>query len=170
MALILALPAVAGGDASDGHTHGPSEPVPVQGIVPRATAQTEDFELVAVPTGGKLTLYLDRYADNTPVTGAVIEVESGAFKAVAREIEPGLYTVPGDAFAKPARYPLTLSIQVGETADLLAATLDLAAPPSAGVEHVHTWGEWVVWGAAGALLMAGAGLVAVRRRQKNRGQ
>lgn len=168
--LILALPARAGGDASDGHTHGPSEPVPVQDIAPRTTAQTEDFELVAIPSGGKLTLYLDRYADNAPVAGAAIEVESGAFKAVAKEVAPGVYALPGEAFAKPGKYPLTLSIQAGETADLLTATLDLAALPSAGVEHVHTWGEWAVWGAAGALLIAGAGLVAVRRRQKKRGQ
>jgi hypothetical protein len=167
--LILALPARAGGDASDGHTHGPSEPVLAQDIAPRATAQTEDFELVAVPAGGKLTLYLDRYVDNAPVSGAVVEVESGAFKTVAKEVAPGVYALPGEAFAKPGKYPLTLSIQAGETADLLTATLDLAALPSAGVEHVHTWGEWAVWGAASALLLAGAGLVAVRRRQKKRG-
>jgi len=168
--LILALPAWAGGDASDGHTHGPSEPVLAQDIAPRATAQTEDFELVAIPAGGKLTLYLDRYDTNVPVAGAVIEVESGAFKAIAKEVAPGVYALPGAAFAKPGKYPLTISIQAGETADLLTATLDLAASPSAGVEHIHTRGEWMVWGAAGVLLIAGAGLVAVRHRQKQRGQ
>ncbi|MBK9595897.1 MAG: LPXTG cell wall anchor domain-containing protein [Rhodocyclales bacterium] len=37
-----------------------------------------------------------------------------------------------------------------------------------GVEHAHGWGEWTVWGASGVLLLAGAGLVAVRRRKMNR--
>lgn len=168
IALITTLTAQAGGDASDGHTHGPSEPVPVQDIAPRAIAQTEDFELVVVPAGGKLTLYLSRYADNAPIAGAVVEVESGAFKAVAKEALPGVYTVPGTAFTKPAKYPLTLSIQAGDITDLLAATLDLSAPPPTDALHVHTGGEWVTWGVAGALLIVGVGLVIVRRRQKNR--
>lgn len=169
IALILAvvLPLVAW--AHGGEDHGDAAVSAVPGdIAPRAAAQTEDFELVAVPAGGKLTLYLDRYADNEPVAGAVIEVESGAFKAVAKEVEPGVYALPGAAFAKPGKYPLTVSIQAGEVADLLTATLDLAAPPSTGVVHVHTWGEWVVWAAAGVLLLAGVGLVALRRRRKNR--
>lgn len=165
--LILAVPAWAGGDASDGHTHGPAEPVPVQDIAPRAVAQSEDFELVTVAMGGKLTLYLDRQDSNAPVVGAVIEVESGAFKAVAKEGEPGVYTLPGAAFAKPGKYPLTFSVQAGETADLLTATLDLSAPPPAGVEHVHTSGEWKIWGAAGVLSLVGIGLIVLRRRQKN---
>lgn len=164
LSLIIALPAWAGGDASDGHTHGPSEPVPVQDIAPRAVAQSEDFELTAVRAGNELKLYLDRYVDNAPVTGALVEVESGAFKAVAKEIEPGLYAVPGDAFAKPARYPLTISIQAGDTADLLAATLDLSEP-AATVAHVHSWDEWAVWGGAAVVLLAGAGMALIRRRK-----
>jgi len=58
-------------------------------------------------------------------------------------------------------------VQAGDTADLLTATLDLAPPP-AGVEHAAGWDKWAVWGASGALLLAGAGLVAVRRRKQNR--
>lgn len=167
-ALLVPTAALAGGDSSDGHTHGGAVPAEVIAVVaPRTFTQSDEFELVAVLADGKLTLYLDRWADNAPVPDAEVEVESGAFKAVATQIAPGVYTVPGQAFALPGKYPLTISVQAGEAGDLLTATLDLA-PPTAGGEHAHGWGEWAVWGASGVLLLAGAGLVAVRRRKMNR--
>ena len=134
-------------------------------VAPRTSAQSDEFELVAVLAAGKLTLYLDRYADNAPVPDAEVEIESGAFKAIAAQIAPGVYSVPGQAFAQPGKHPLTISVQAGDAADLLTATLDLALP-AAGIEHAHGWGEWAAWSAAGALLLAGAGLVAVRRRKR----
>lgn len=167
---ILLVPALAsaGGDSSDGHTHGGAVPSEVIAeVAPRASTQSDEFELVAVLADGKLTLYLDRYVDNVPVPDAEVEVESGAFKAVAAQIAPGVYAVPGQAFAQPGKHPLTISVQAGDAVDLLTATLDLAAP-AAGVEHVHSWAEWAVWSASGVLLLAGAGLVAVRRRRMNR--
>lgn len=165
--LVPAL-AYAGGDSSDGHTHGGAVPPEViADVAPRTSTQSDEFELVAVLAAGKLTLYLDRYADNAPVPDVEVEVESGAFKAVAAQIAPGVYAVPGQAFANPGKHPLTISVQAGDTADLLSATLDLAAPQT-GVEHAHGWGEWAVWSASGVLLLAGVGLVAVRRRRMNR--
>lgn len=165
--LIPAL-AYAGGDSSDGHTHGAAMPPEVTAnIAPRASAQTEEFELVAVLAEGKLTLYLDRYADNAPVADAEIEIESGALKAAARQIAPGVYAAPGEAFGKPGKYPLTISVQAGEHADLITSVLEIGGPAK-GVEHVHTWGEWAVWGAAALLIAAGAGLVVVRRRTTQR--
>lgn len=155
------VPSAAWPHGGEDHGDAPASTAPAD-IAPRAVAQSEDFELTAVRTGGRLMVYLDRYADNAPVAGAVVEVESGAFKAVAKEAEPGLYAVPGDAFAKPARYPLTISIQAGDTADLLAATLDLAEPAVA-VEHVHSWDEWAVWGGAASVLFVAVGFVLVRR-------
>jgi LPXTG-motif cell wall-anchored protein len=151
--------------AHGGEDHGDAVAPPTPGdTAPRASARTEDFELLAVLAGGRLTLYLDRNADNAPVAGALLEVESGAFKAVAKEVAPAVYALPADAFAKPGKYPLTISVQAGETADLLTATLDLAAPEPA-VEHVHTRDEWAVWGGAGIVLLAGIGLVVLRRRR-----
>ena len=129
-------------------------------IAPRASAQTEEFELVAVLAEEKLMLYLDRYADNAPVADAEIEVESGTFKAVAAQIAPGVYSVPGQAFAHPGKYPLTISVQAGEAADLLTATLDLA-PPAVGVEHAPRLGRM---GRVGRLGRAAAGRRRTRRR------
>lgn len=150
------------------HSHDAAAPAMAKDIAPRATTQTEDFELVAVLADGKLTLFLDRFASNEPVADAEIEVESGAFKAVAAQLAPGIYALPGEAFANPGKYPLAISVQAGDTADLLTATLDLA-PPAVSVAHATGWDKWatrVAWGASGALLLAGAGLVAVRRRHR----
>ena len=166
--LVLSGLAYGGGDSSDGHSHGEAvRPDMAADIAPRASAQTEEFELVAVKEEKKLILYLDRFATNEPVADAEIEVESGTFKAVAVQVAPGVYSLPGEAFAEPGKYPLAISVQAGDSADLLTATLDLA-PPAVSVAHAPGWGKWAVWGASGALLLTGAGLVAVRRRKQNR--
>ncbi len=156
--------------AHGGEDHGDegkTRPAPTTGAAPRAIAQTEAFELVAVLEGNKLTLTLDRFATNEPVVDAQIEVESGALKAMATQLAPGVYAIPGERFVAPGKYPLTISIEAGESADLLTTTLDLAAP-AAAIEHSHTTGEWGIWGAAGTLLLAGGGLIVLRRRHKNR--
>ena len=171
VSMIFALSALAhaGGDSSDGHSHAEA---PIAAITvdaaPRASAQTEEFELVAVLEGRKLTLYLDRFATNEPVADAQIEVESGVIKAVATQIAPGVYALPGEAFANPGKYPLAISVQAGDSSDLLTVTLDLPHPVL-GVGPVYSWSNWAVGGAAGALLLVGAGFVAVRRRKQNRG-
>jgi hypothetical protein len=162
--MAFGLPAWAHG----GEDHGDA-PAPVMAVetAPRAVAESDEFELVAVLNGGKLTLYLDRFATNEPVADAQVEVESGALKVAAAQVAPGVYALPGEDFVSPGKYPLTISVQAGDSADLLATTLDLAKPV-AGVEHAHSWIEWVKWGISGALLIAAAGLVVVRRHKKNR--
>ena len=170
ISITLALSGMAhgGGDSSDGHTHGEAvKPEMSVDIAPRTSAQTDEFELVAVKEDKKLTLYLDRFATNEPVADAEIEVESGALKAVAVQVAPGVYSLPGEVFAEPGKYPLTISVQAGDSADLLTATLDLAST-AVSVAHAPGWDKWAVWGASGTLLLAGAGLVAVRRRKQNR--
>ncbi|MFA7291307.1 MAG: hypothetical protein WC023_03560 [Rhodocyclaceae bacterium] len=156
--------------AHGGEDHGDegnARPAPTSGAAPRAIAQTEEFELVAVLEGNKLTLTVDRFATNEPVVDAQIELEGGSLKAVATQGAPGVYTIPGEHFVAPGKYPLAISIEAGESADLLTTTLDLAAPAT-GVEHSHAASEWSIWGAAGTLLLAGAGLIVLRRRHKNR--
>lgn len=170
VALTVALSALAhaGGDASDGHSHGEAAApaMPVAGA-PRASAQTEEFELVAVLEGKKLTLYLDRFATNEPVADAQIEIDSSTLKAAATRVAPGVYSLPGEAFAKPGKYPLAISVQAGDASDLLTVTLDLPQPV-AGAAPVNSWNNWAAGGAAGALLLAGVALAALRRRNRKR--
>lgn len=163
---VFALSTLAhgGGDSSDGHSHAEAEkPVVSVDVAPRANAQSEEFELVAVLANKKLTIYLDRYASNALVTDAQLELESGAVKIVASQVEPGVYALPGEHFSRPGKYPLVFSIQTADSADLLTATLEVATPAAAPVK---TQDQRIVWGVAGALLLAGVGVVVLMRRRK----
>ena len=168
LATVIALPAWAGGDSSDGHTHAAPEPIPVVTLSPRAAAATEDFEVVAAIEGKKLVVYLDRFASNEPVTKAVVEVEGGGLKGVAGEIAPGTYALDVATAMSPGKHPLTIAIEAGDTADLLTATLDIS-PAAASEEHIHGWSERIVWIVAGLLLLAAGAMLAIRRRNKSKG-
>lgn len=166
--LAFVLPAQAGGDGSDGHSHAAPAPVvvvPVSTAVARLSSETDQFELVGVLEGKVLTLYLDQFASNTPVAKAQIEVESGAWKAVATEVSPAVYAVPAEPLTRPGKHPVTITVQAGDNADLMNATLE-SGPATTGVVHTHFWSEWAVWWGAAALLLAGVSLVAIRRRQQ----
>ena len=164
----IALSAHAGGDGSDGHTHAPSVPVvpvSVPTALARISTQTEQFELVGVLEGKVLKLYLDQFASNAPVTQAQIEVESGTWKAVATEVSPAVYTLPAAPLERPGKHPLTITVQAGDSVDLMEATLE-SSPVMAEVAHPRSWSEGVVWWGAGTLLLAGVSLVALRRRRQ----
>jgi len=158
--MLLVWPAIALADA--GHDHGATPTAVSATLAPRIEAQSESFELLAVLENGKLTLYLDRFATNEPVSNARIEIESGAFKAVAQPGADGVYTAPGEAFAKPGPYPLVFTIQAADGADLLNGTLTVPQPagPSA---HGHDWTEWLVWLASAFAALAGIAWLLRRR-------
>ncbi len=169
---VLALTAHAHGDEDHGDEAAP--PAVVAEAGPRATAASEDFELVALPQGGQLLVYLDRFATNEPVASAEVEIESGAFKAMASAVSPGVYAVAGDAFKAPGRYPLTVTIQTdaksGGVSDLLSATLEVA-PPAASVAPASS--PWALEAGLGVAALALVALlatiaIAVRRRLRHK--
>jgi len=127
----------------------------------QAPGEPEHDDPVVPPV---LTLYLDRFATNAPVGGATVEVESGAFKAVAKQVEPGVYTVAGQAFAKPGRYPLTVSVQTDDGADLLEASLQYEAPKATAPASAPVWRKVAGWAAGAALVLIIAGWAWRRRR------
>lgn len=152
----------------EGHDHGPAlPPVEIQ-AEPRAAAESEEFELVAVlEAGPRLLLYLDRHASNEPVSGAQLEVESGNFRAVAEDLGGGVYAVPGESFVGPGTHSLTVSVQAGEAADLLAASLVVPSPAPAAQAKGSEQSGWI---AGGAVLVAGLGLggLALARARRRR--
>jgi len=161
MGAALALPAWS----HEGHDDA-APPVVSAQVAPRAAGESDEFEMVAVVQGSQLVLYLDRFASNEPVAGAQLEVEGGGFKGIAAETAPGVYSLPAGALAGPGRHALTVSVQAGDVADLLTATLDVAKP-AADVAHARPWREWAAWGALGAVLLGG--VLIVLRRRKNQG-
>ena len=163
--MLLVWPAIALADA--GHDHGETPAAASATLAPRIEAQSENFELVTVLEGGKLTLYLDRFATNEPVSNARIEIASGAYKAIAQPGADGVYTTPGDAFSKPGSYPLVFTIAAADGADLLNGMLTIPRPagPSAPSRN---WTEWLVWIASGVVVVFGAAWLLLHRRRTSR--
>ncbi len=114
--------------AHEGHDDAAPASQVVSTVIARASAQSELFELVAVPEQQQLTIYLDRFTDNVPVSGASLELESEGWQGVAKEVSAGAYTVTAPFLAKPGQHNLLFTITKGDDADLLEVSLDIKLP------------------------------------------
>ena len=145
------MPATAG----DGHDHGDAAPAATGTALPRFAAVSETFELVGVLDGKQLTLYLDRFADNTPVRGASIELEIAGSKVKAQAHGDDAYEVVLKEAPKPGVLPITATVTAGADVDLLAGELDLhEAPHAEEPVHEHSWKEYAGWAIGGLAAMA----------------
>lgn len=159
-AWLLSAAAWAHGDES----HDTAPPALGQAVAPRADAHSEVFELLIVAEGEQLRLYLDDFASNAPISGARIEVERGTtWKAQAREHAPGEYLLKAPWLNQPGAHPLSFTLEAGQQADLLAATLTLPATAAPAASHSNAPAIGVAAAAAGLALAA---LWAWRRQHK----
>ena len=130
---LLALVSILGIAAApalghEGHDHGETPKPVIAAGVPTLETATPDFELVAIPEGNGLRVYLDRFSTNEPVTGAVLEVSVDGEAATATEARDGTYHVAAPRAVQPGSHELTFSVTAGEVSDLLIGTLEI--PPS----------------------------------------
>lgn len=117
------LPAVA--RAHEGHDHDtPAKPTAVDPDRPRFVASSDLFELVGMLDGRRLTLWLDRFSDNVPLTGASIDLDVGDERVAVR--------ADGDRYVAELSRPLTgttvaitATVVHEKASDLLAADLVL---------------------------------------------
>jgi hypothetical protein len=141
--------------AGEGHDHGDAAPAAVGQALPRFSAVSETFELVGVLSGKQITLYLDRFADNSPVRGAQIELEIGGTKFKAEKQGDDEYEVVLPEAPKPGVLPVTATVTAGNEADLLAGDLDIHEEAHADeAAHTHSWTEYAGWVAAGIAALA----------------
>lgn len=154
-ALLFAAPAWAG----PGHDHGDEAPVAAGQALPRFTAVSETFELVGVISGKQITLYLDRFADNSPVRGAQIELEISGAKFKVEPLGEDAYTVVLPEVPRPGVLPVTAMLTVGNEADLLAGELDIHEEAQTDKDtRAYAWTDLAHWPAAG---VAGGGAAVV---------
>ncbi|MGY8904630.1 MAG: hypothetical protein ACKVIH_08810 [Burkholderiales bacterium] len=161
---------LAGGDASDGHGHGAAPVTASSQALPRFSAQSDLFEAVGILTGAELSIFIDRYANNEPVLGAKIEIESGSVKTVAEfHADHGDYSVPSAPFQKPGTYPITLTVNAGDQTDLLVGELVVPDPQSLpnAASATHGWQKWLGW-AVGLLVLILATLFAAHKIRARR--
>ena len=171
-ALLLAAATLSAGiaRAGDGHDHGDAPPAANGPAQPRFSAVSETFELVGVLSGKRITLYLDRSADNSPVHDAVIELEIAGVTHKAETHGEAEFDVMLAEAPKPGVLPITATVTVGKETDLLAGELDIHEPARAeAAQHHHHWEEYAAWAAAAAaafLLAWGARRALGPRRQR----
>lgn len=87
VAMLLYTPAPSWSHAG----HDDTEPhAPAGQRAPRADASSTDFEIVAVAAEHRLTITLDRFATNAPITDAAVEVaENGGDPVKAEKQDDG---------------------------------------------------------------------------------
>src|SRR5215470_18309489 len=97
--LSLASSWAAPAPAHEGHEHEPPPAAATAVNRPRLVTQSEIYELVAVLEGERLTIYLDRFEDNTPITEANITVTVNDEPLIAQPSGDGTYSISSKRFA-----------------------------------------------------------------------
>ena len=171
--LALAMPSWAG----EGHDHGEAVPAAAGAASPRVNSSSDLFELVGVVDRGEMVIYLDRFATNTPVTDAKIEVEIGTEKSMVKgmaEAQPdGTYHFNHAALSQPGTVPVNFTVTAGADTDLLAGDLVIGDAPHDDAAHApaRPWWQWTGVAVAAALVLGAlAAWVKRRRRQKTSGR
>lgn len=158
--------------AGEGHDHGDAAPVATGAGSPRVSSHSDLFELVGIVDAGAMTIYLDRYATNEPVTGAKVEVEVGAAGGVAKGVATpqadGTYRFEHAVFKEAATLSVSFTVVAGSESDLLAGDLTLPDPRAAHHDD-HAARPWLRWTAyaAGALTLLAVAAVLVRRQRRS---
>lgn len=163
-ALLLVLPA----HAHEGHDHGTPEPkasAPSPTAVPTLESDGSDVQLVALAQGGAITLFIDRLADNSPVTGAAVTLSVDGGKEVDVPAAPdGTYRAPAP-WAMPGDHALTITVTGDGIADMLVGSLTVPAPAPAPVAPTGPGGILLAAGTFVVGLLLGALLLSLRTRR-----
>jgi membrane fusion protein, heavy metal efflux system len=132
----LATPLVS---AHDGHDHGAPPTSVSTTIAPRIDASSGIFELIGVLRGGKLTLFIDRFITNEPVTDAEIEVETPAGALKASRNPDGTFGLHA-GWAKPGEtHDLIVTVTAGADVDVLTGSLKVPPEETASPAVQSSW-------------------------------
>ncbi len=145
--------------ADAGHNHDAPAAVAAAPALPRLSAASELFEIVATANGTQLALYLDRFADNAPVAGATLEVSVGDRPVAMQEVAPGEFQGTLAQALPDGVTPVMVTVEANGETDLLAGDFDVHAE----AEGAHAPGDaraWLPWALAalGLVVLTGAGL------------
>ncbi len=137
-ATVLAMPV----RAHEGHDHG-APPTPVSTtIAPRVDASSTMFELIAVLRDEKLTIFVDRFATNEPVSDATVEVDTPAGTVQASPNPDGTFALAAPWAKKGGVFDLIFTVTADADLDVLTGTLKLPAQET--VEQAVVKTSWFV--------------------------
>jgi len=155
--------------AGEGHEHGEAPSAAAEPTLARFEATSDQFELVGVLDGRKLTLYLDQAADNSPVKGASLELEFAGKVLPVKQTEEGTFEATLAAEPQEGEYPVSATVVAGQVSDLLAAELDVHEAAHTDAAESRTWpmSNWLKWALPGLVVVAG-GLFLIQRNKRTR--
>ncbi len=132
-AVLLVVLGTGVGFGHEGHDHGPQAALAPANMAPRGEASSPDFELVAVARGAELLIYLDRFATNEPIEGAIVEVETPAGSQSATP-DGAVYRLKAPWLDKPGHIDLIVTVTAGGSVDVLPLSLDIPEQAAATPE------------------------------------
>lgn len=153
--------------AGPGHGQGEATAPATGSALPRFEAVSEAFELVGVINGKQVTLYLDRFADSSPVNDAQIDIEMAGGKYTAKPQGDGEYEVMLQEPLKTDQLAVTATILAGDVTDLLAAELDVPKDTLAPRARL-TWKTIALWIVAATFALLALGALLRKRTQTRR--
>lgn len=158
-AILLTAPAIvsAHGDEDHGAAANTSEPA---GAKPRIEARTATLELVAAVDADDMTIWIDGWADNAPITNANVNVTIDGNSQSAKSAG-GVYTVSDAKLAAPGAHQLAFLITRAGTVESLSAEINM--PDAQATNGSGGWTYWIV--AAGIAVLAITGLIFWRSRK-----
>ncbi len=144
------------------------------GATPRVSARGDHLEITALRDHGVLTLYLDDYATNTPITDAQVIVEVGSASGPAAPQPDGSYRWAHDSLDDaPADTVVRFTVAAGSDAEQIDARLPAGADATAhgdeGGAPRLTRSAWIGIAAAAAAIAAWLLAMALRRRTRHSG-
>ena len=139
--LVTSVAWAASAYAHEGYEHTPATSGAGAPSAPRLTVESEAYELVAVLKNDQLTIYLDRFEDNAPVTDAKITVMIDGEPVMAESSPDGTYVLTSNLFSGRDSVELVFDIRAPGVDDLLIGRLWLPAPVSSKGNPVSWWGQ-----------------------------
>lgn len=149
--------AIAHGDEDHGAA---ATPVGVS-IAPRMEAVTDTLELVAAARADDLTIWIDGFADNVPVTGATLSVTIDGRTGQAKAAN-GAYAYADDGLLKPGVHELSFLVSRDGSFESLSGDLTV---PAAAAETTAATPIWKGLSIAGLVALALGGAWYCRSRR-----
>lgn len=158
--------------AGEGHDHGEAPKPTAATALPRFTAVSELFELVGVVNDKEITLYLDRFGDNSPVEGATLELELDGVSIPVERHEAGEFEATLQQELKSGVVAVTATVIAGQESDLLVGELDLHDDDvgAHAATEVPVWNTYSPWLGAGVAAIGLIGWGALRRGSVRNGK
>jgi membrane fusion protein, heavy metal efflux system len=163
-AMLAATPAATWGHEGEEHAEEQvASSVAEAGTSGRLAVRAADLELVAAAEGDDLTIWLDQWADNVPVTNARVNVTVDGRSIEARAIN-GTYILDAPSLDAPGPHRLSFTITRGDAARTAAGTIEIAAPAGEAGAAGLPWRTLLII-ALGIAAAAGAVLLWRARRR-----